>query len=190
MVAFIYLVVAAAAPGEFELVEEVDGIRIESRPHAGSDFVDLRLSTTSPATVAKLCDTAFGDGKIPSDERTVRSRKVLSEAADSRVTYEQVSAPVVSDRDYSLKWTRSRVGDRCIVRFEITDASVPVTPKFLRLTVITGEWTFSPSADGKTRVQYVSHSEPGGGLPPFLVEGPRRRTELDVVRRTVARAQR
>lgn len=190
MVSFIFLAVVAAAPADFELVEEVDGIRVESRPHPGSEFVELRLSTTSPATVAKLCDTAFGDGKIPSDERTVRSRKVLSEAADSRVTYEQVSAPVVSDRDYTLKWTRSRVGDRCIVRFAITDAAVPVTPKFLRLTVITGEWTFSPDSDGKTRVQYVSHAEPGGGLPPFIVEGPRRRTELDVVRRTIARAQR
>lgn len=184
----LFAAVVAAAPGDFEFVENVDGIRVESRPFAGSSFVELRLSTTASVPVAKLCDAAYGDGKIPRDEHTVRTRRVLSEGRDERVTYEQVNAPVVSDRDFALKWTRKQSGDRCVVRFAITDAAVPIDPRVVRLTVISGEWTFAAAPDGKTAVQYVSHSEPGGGLPPFIVEGPRRRTELDVVRRTIARA--
>jgi hypothetical protein len=187
MLVLVWLVLAGTP--EFELVEEVDGIRVESRPHAGSSFVELRFTATTNVPLDALCDAAFGDGTIPADEKTVKSRRVVSQGRDERVTYEQVSAPVVSDRDYALRWTRTRSNERCVVRFDSTDAQVPVTPKFVRLTVISGEWTFT-TADGKTRVQYWSHSEPGGGIPPFIVEGPRRRTELDAVKRTIARARR
>jgi hypothetical protein len=186
MVAFVMAVVFAAAP-EFELVEVVGGLRVERRERPGSDFVELRITATTTASVDALCDAAYGDGTIPRDEKNVQERRVVSEGRDERVTYEKVKAPVVSDRDYALKWTRSRSADRCVVRFTSTDAGVPPSARLVRVSVISGEWTFA-AVNGKTSVQYVSHSEPGGGLPPFIVEGPRRATEVDAVRRTIARA--
>ncbi|MFT3706250.1 MAG: hypothetical protein QM817_01160 [Archangium sp.] len=184
------MLLVLAGGADFERVEEVDGILVESRKRAGSDFVELRFTATASSSVEALCNAAFGDGTIPPDEKTVKSRRIVSQSTDERVTYEQVSAPIVSDRDYALRWTRTKKGDRCVVRFEVTEAPVAVTPKFVRLTTIAGEWTFAPAAEpGKTRVQYWSHSEPGGGIPPFIVEGPRRATELDVVKRTIARAK-
>lgn len=181
------LLLLTAAP-DFQLVEETGGVRVESRPVSGSKFVELRFTATSPASVEALCDAAYGDGKLPADERNVRQRKVLSEGPDERVTYDVVSAPIVSDRDYVLRWTRSKSPQRCVVRFGITESrDAPPVDKMVRLTVLTGSWTFE-SVEGKTRVTYVSHSEPGGGIPPFLVEGTRRSTELDAVRRTLARA--
>ncbi len=178
-----------AAP-EFQLVEETGGVRVESRPVSGSKFVELRFTATSAASVEALCDAAYGDGKLPADERNVRQRKVLSEGPDERVTYDVVSAPIVSDRDYVLRWTRSKSPQRCVVRFGLTESrDAPPVDKMVRLSVLRGSWTFE-SIDGQSVVQYVSHSEPGGGLPPFLVEGTRRSTELDAVRRTIARAAR
>lgn len=183
------LLLLTAAP-DFQLIEETGGIRVESRPISGSKFVELRFTATSRASVEALCDAAYGDGKLPPDERTVRQRKVLSEGPDERVTYDVVSAPIVSDRDYVLRWTRSKSAQRCVVRFGIIESSdAPPVDKMVRLSVLSGQWLFE-SVDGQTRVQYVSHSEPGGGLPPFLVEGTRRSTELDAVRRTLARAAR
>jgi len=183
------LLLLAASP-DFQLVEESAGIRVEARPHPDSKFVELRFTTTSRASVEALCDAAYGDGKLPADEHTIRQRNVLSEGPYERVTYDVVSAPIVSDRDYVLRWRREKSPQRCVVRFGVVESSdAPPVGKMVRLSIVTGEWTFE-SAEGQTRVKYVSHAEPGGGLPPFLVEGARRSTELDVVRRTIARAGR
>jgi hypothetical protein len=54
-----------------------------------------------------------------------------------------------------------------------------------RLTIT---WRFEKLANGKTTVVYTAHSEPGGSVTAFISEGPRRKTEVDVVRRTVKRA--
>jgi hypothetical protein len=182
------LVLLLAAP-EFQVVEEVDGIRVEARARVGSKFVELRFTTASSASVESLCEAVFGDGKIPADEHTVRLRKVLRESADERVLYDVVTPPVVSERDYVVKVTRVRSSQRCAVRFAlVTDcAEAPPPGAKVRMTALSGEWAFVP-VGGQTSVEYVSHSEPGGDLPPFLVEGARRATELDLVRRVLARA--
>lgn len=183
------LLLLVATP-DFQLVEETDGIRIEARPRPDSKFVELRFTTTSRASVEALCDAAYGDGKIPADEHTIRQRRVLRESTDERVTYDVVSPPVISERDYVLKWTRAKSAQRCVVRFGVIDSKdAPQPGRLVRLSTVNGEWTFVQVGD-HTSVQYVSHAEPGGDLPPFIVEGPRRSTELDVVRRTVARARR
>jgi hypothetical protein len=189
MAAFV-LVLLGAAP-DFVLVEAVDGIRVESRAVTDSAYGELRLTTTSPASVAALCDTAFGDGTIPPGDPNVRERRVLALIGpDERVTYERVTAAIVTDRDYALRVRRERLGASCVVRFELAPERVPPpTRAAVRLTRLSGSWRFVATTWGVTEVTYVTHSEPGGDIPAFLAEGPRRRTELEVVRRTLERAR-
>lgn len=184
------LVLIGAAPG-FVLVEEVDGLRVEARSVADSAFAELRLTTTSSASVEALCDTAFGDGTIPPGDPNLRERQVLATIGrDERITYERVTAPVVSDRDYALRMRRERLGASCVVRFELApDHAPPPTRAFVRLTRLSGRWRFVATERGVTEITYMTHSEPGGDIPAWLAEGPRRRTEVDVVRRTVERAR-
>lgn len=175
----------------FDFVEEVGGIRVESREVKDSSFTELRLSTTSPKSVEALCAAAFGDGSIPPGDPYLRERRVLSTASDERVTYDRVAPPVISERDYALRVRRVRDGAACVVRFELANevAPPPVRGR-VRLSRLAGTWRFVRAANGQTEVTYTAHSEPGGDVSAFIAEGPRRRTEIDVVRRTLARAAR
>src|ERR1700678_3741635 len=100
MILALLLPLLATTDAEYTRVDEADGIVVEQRPVAGSKFVELRLTASTARTPEALCVAAFGDGKLDSGDPEVKSRQVLEEEPDLRVTYDQVSAPVVSDRDY------------------------------------------------------------------------------------------
>lgn len=175
----------------FDFVEDVGGIRVESREVKDSSFSELRLSTVSPKSVEALCAAAFGDGSIPPGDPYLRERRVLSAASDERVTYDRVTPPLISERDFAMRVRRLREGTSCFVRFELANevAPPPVRGR-VRLSRLVGMWRFVRAANGQTEVTYTAHSEPGGDVSAFIAEGPRLRTELDVVRRTLARATR
>lgn len=185
----VVLVLVLSQVGEFQRVGVIEGVTVESRRRSGSSFVELRLRTTSPTSVGSLCDAAFGDGSIPKDDPWVRERKVLVSKGDERLTYERIRAPLVADRDYVMRLRRMREASRCVVQFSVVPDIAPLTDGVVRLTVLKGEWRFE-AAGGQTMIEYTSHSEPGGGLAPFIVEGPRQSTEIEVVKRLVTLAAR
>jgi hypothetical protein len=170
------LVTVLAADPVFEKVGETDGVTIEQRPVAGSPFVELRFSTVTDKTPKSLCDAAFGDGKFDPQEPDLKARTILSESADERVTYEEITPPVVSNRDYVVRARRSWEGAACRMAFESASELGP-KPKdgWVRITKLKGSWLFEPIDGGKTRLTYVVFSDPAGAIPPFLVEGNRRK---------------
>jgi hypothetical protein len=171
-----FLVTVLAADPVFEKVGETDGVTVEQRPVAGSPFVELRFSTVTDKTPKSLCDAAFGDGKFDPQEPDLKARTILSESADERVTYEEITPPVVSNRNYVVRARRSWEGTACRMAFESANELGP-TPKdgWVRITKLKGSWLFEPIDGGKTRLTYVVFSDPAGAIPPFLVEGNRRK---------------
>jgi hypothetical protein len=174
--ATLFTLALLAADGEWSKVDTIDGITVESRPVKGSHVVELRLSTVVAPPANRLCDEAFGPGKFDPEEPDLKSRKVLEESADSRVTYDQISPPLVSNRDFAVRATRVHLDDGvCEMRFEAANDLAPKPPPgFVRIEMVKGYWRFEPRADGKTRLTYVVHADPAGAIPPFLIEGTRR----------------
>jgi hypothetical protein len=172
----VFLVTVLAADPAFEKFGESDGVTIEQRPVAGSPFVELRFSMVTDKTPKSLCDAAFGDGKFDPQEPDLKARTILSESADERVTYEEITPPVVSNRDYVVRAKRSWEGAACRMAFESANELGP-KPKdgWVRITKLKGFWLFEPVEGGKTRLTYVVFSDPAGAIPPFLVEGNRRK---------------
>lgn len=168
-------------------MEETDGVLVEARPVKGSDLVELRLTARTRFTPDSLCDAAFGDGKFDPAEPDLRARKVIFEAADERVTYDQISPPVVSKRDYAARARRIRSSeDACKVTFEAAnELAPPKPPGWVRMTRLHGEWRFERGDDGLTRVTYLVFADPGGSIPNFMVEGTRRKLALRWMKRIV-----
>lgn len=185
------LTLALAAPPDFTKVEEVDGIVVETRPVEGSSLVELRLTTETTKTVASLCDAAFGDGKFDPEEPDLKARTILSSSADERVTYEQISPPVVANRDYAVRARRLRADDgSCRMTFEAANEVAPSKPEgWVRITRLRGEWRFEPTPAGKTRLTYVIFSDPAGSIPAFMVEGSRRKIAVRWVKMIVGRGK-
>lgn len=181
----------AAAPAEYKKVEETDGVLIEARPVEDSKIVELRLTTTTTKTPGSLCDAVFGDGKFDPEEPDLKSRKIINETADERVTYDQISPPLVANRDYAVKATRIRTDDdACRMTFAAANEFAPPSPDgWVRITKLWGEWKFERGADGKTRVTYVVFSDPAGAIPTFMVEGSRRKFALKWVKMILSRGK-
>jgi START domain len=181
-----------AAADDWKRVDTIDGIAIDSRPVKGSHVVELKLTASASAPVDRLCDEAFGPGKFDPEEPDLKSRKVLEESADSRVTYDQINPPLVSQRDFAVRATRVRLeGGVCEMRFAAANELAPKSPPgFVRIEKVSGYWRFEPTAEGKSRITYVVHADPAGAIPPFLIEGTRRAFAVRWVKLISARAAR
>jgi hypothetical protein len=187
MIATLTLLLLAAEPA-YKKVDEVDGVLVEARPVEGSNVVELRLTTTTTRTVKSLCDAAFGTGKFDPAEPDLKSRKIVEEHEDERVTYEQISPPVVANRDYAVRARRVRGDDgSCRMFFTAANELAPKSPDgWVRIEKLSGVWQFEP-VEGKTRITYVIHSDPAGAIPTFMVEGSRRTIALKWVKMLIAK---
>lgn len=185
------LVAVLGADAEWKKLDPIDGIELWSRPVAGSSVVELKLVTTVRADPQRLCDEAFGKGELDPEEPDLKARTVLASGPDTRLTYDQISPAVVSNRDYAVRATRERLpGNACRMVFAAANEGAPPLPKgFVRITKLKGEWRFEPvEPAGHTRLTYTVHSDPAGSIPAFLVEGKRRTFAVQWVKLITKRA--
>lgn len=176
------LTMVLAAGGGFSVVDNVDGVKVEERPVDGSNFKELRFTAHSKASVESLCNAVYGDGSVPKEDAKQVKRKILKEAVNERVTYDQRTAPIVSQRDYAVHWRKVLKDGTCTVFFETANELAPPLPDgWVRVAKIKGSWKFVRSGE-QTDIEYVSYSEPGGDVPAFMSEGPRRSLELGVMK--------
>jgi len=168
-----------------------DGVRVDRRDVPGSSFDELRLSIVSSLGLQSLCDAIYPT-KLPARlDRRFKKQELLRETRTERWTYEQISVPVVSDRDYVMhvKLEQGAASGHCAVSFQTEqDPARPPVPGFVRIPVIRGHWDAFPIADGNVSVQYRIFSEPGGGVPAFLTRGSQRSAAVDFMKIILARA--
>ena len=186
------LLTAGAVPSEpqWRYDGATDGMRVELRAVPGSPFDEIRVTAISSASLQALCDAIFAKGLSGKAEGRFKRRDVIKETDTDRWTYEQISVPVVSDRDYVMhvKLEQPASSGTCRVSFQTeTEASHPPVQGFVRIPSIRGSWTLVP-ADGTVRVSYEVFSDPGGGVPAFLVRGKQRDAAVDFFKVILARA--
>jgi len=76
----------------------------------------------------------------------------------------------VSDRDAIISSIMSQDPETLTLRVDVK-ALVDRLPKndgYVRISSMTGFWSFSLLSDGKVKVVYQAHAEPGGSLPSWL----------------------
>jgi hypothetical protein len=169
----------------------VDGVQIERRSTPGSHFDELRLTTLSSLSLQRLCDAIYPVTLPARPERRFKRQVLLRETTSDRWTYEQITVPIVSDRDYVMhvRLEQPAASGRCSVSFETEDDPAhPPVPGFVRIPVIRGHWDVFPLSDGRVCVQYRIFSEPGGAVPAFLARGGQRSAAVDFMRIILARA--
>ncbi len=184
------LAASADAPWHTDKVE--DGIKVEFREVKGSSFDELRLSTDSSTGLAALCDAIWAKDVGNKTEGGFKKRVVIREDDHERWTYEQIRAPLVSDRDFVMKVTLVQPAStgRCEVDFEATqDPAYPPVADHVRLTNVHGRWLLTPEQTGKVSITYQLYSDPGGSVPAFLAKGGQRSAAVDFFKTILARAQ-
>ncbi len=168
----------------------VDGFTIERREVPNSPFSEVRVSTTTSATVPALCDALYGDGSFDPTEPDLKARTVLMEDAGVRIVHDEIAPAVVSRRDYVIERTVQRTATDCFVRYHsITHPAAPVRDGIVRITKLWGSYHFETLPSGQTRATSVTFSDPAGSVPAFLVRGPQRDAAIAWMKRLIAKAR-
>jgi hypothetical protein len=168
-----------------------DGVQVEHRDVPGSSFRELRLSLVTTVPVSQICEAVYPKVYPTTVEQRFKKRVLIRETATDRWTYEQISVPLVSDRDYVVhtKLEAPASTGQCSVSFvNAEDPAYPPTDGFVRIPVIRGRWDIFPIGDGKVSVQYRIFSEPGGGVPAFVSRGGQKSAAVDFMKIVLARA--
>jgi hypothetical protein len=98
---------------------------------------------------------------------------VLKREGDSVLTYQRLSAPLVSDRDYTLRirTTSKNVegGTSYLSRWETENVLGPVERRgVVRVKLCEGGWLLEPLGSTATRANYSVYTDSGGVIPAFI----------------------
>ena len=163
----------ARADGGWTRVDEDKGVLLERREVAGSSWHELRASARSPLPAAQVFAAVISNRQDdPKVKKTVKRYDVLREDASGRTVYEQVRAPLVSDRDYTVRIDWRGEGGHYLVTFRlVNEAGPPPQPGFVRMPEVRGHWKIDADPAGGSRVEYVVFSDPGGNIAAWIARG-------------------
>jgi hypothetical protein len=150
-----------------------DGIQVERREVPGSRYYEHRAIVEIPVSPEAAAADVWSALRR-SDMEAIKHREILREAPDELLLYDQISTPVVSDRDYVI--SVKRVHDAAKRRWEFRCATVsgvgpPPAAGFVRIPMIRAGWVMEPGERGGTKLTYYSYSEPGGMITALLARG-------------------
>lgn len=151
-------------------VKDKKGIQVFSRLVSGKKFKEARaeMIVNKPADQVFKVISNFNnyDKWMPSCSVS----KVLKSGENELVYYQVFKAPLVSNRDLVAKATFTNLGAK---GYEITIKGMPnyLTKQGdnVRILDTNGKWEIKPQKDGTTFVSNTYYSDPGGGLPTWLV---------------------
>jgi ribosome-associated toxin RatA of RatAB toxin-antitoxin module len=162
-----------ATPGEWKLVSSSDNVSLYRRSRPGPGHYESKAigEIAAPTTVvhAVIDDAASYPRFMP---YTVECR-VLKREGESVLTYQRISAPLVSDRDYTLRvrTTSKKVegGTSYLSRWETENALGPAErPGIVRVKLCEGGWLLEPLGPNATRATYSVYTDSGGAIPGFI----------------------
>lgn len=185
---------ADALDGEaaFEVVDARGEATVSRRAVKGSPFFSWRVEGPSAHPVDALCVAIFEWGTKEADAPGLLVNRVLQDGDDERVIYNQMSQPVVSNRDYALRLKRERLTDgSCRVRFATANEEAPPAPPgTVRMERLFGEWLMTPRPEGGARLRYTLFSDPAGAVPAFLVHGPAKKATVESFEKALEKTRR
>ncbi|MEY2490989.1 MAG: hypothetical protein QOC70_2931 [Verrucomicrobiota bacterium] len=162
-----------ATPGEWKLVSTSNNVALYRRSRPGPGHYESKAIgevAASTAIVHAVADDMESYSQFM--PYTVECR-VLKREADLVLTYQRISAPLVSDRDYTLRvrTTSKKVegGISYLTRWETDNAAGPAEkPGVVRVKLCEGGWLLEPLGPNVTRATYSVYTDSGGVIPAFI----------------------
>lgn len=160
-----------ASPGEWKFISDKDGIVIYRRQRTLSNeskaIGDIAASTDLVHAVLEDLDS------YPSFMPYTVECRVLKREGDLIVFYQRISAPMVSDRDYTVRvrTTAKKIeGGTVYSSHWVTDnaAGPPEKRGVVRVSLCEGSWLLEPAGPNSTHATYQIYTDSGGLIPSFI----------------------
>lgn len=161
-----------AEPAQWKQIAEKDGIRVATRQVTGSDVSEVQAQGVIEAPAAQVLAALLDVESYPRTMPYTAEVRVLKREGESVWIYQVIDAPLASKRDLAMKISvvrgpGGRVGTRWVLANELAP---PPREGMVRVPATEGSWELLPIRGGKaTRATYRIHSDPGGGLPRWIV---------------------
>lgn len=173
-------------------VADRDGVQVFRR--AGSGGIDaLRAEGRIASPPAVLRDVLLDAGRYQEFMPYTKESRLLEARAGFRLSYQRVSLPLVSERDYVIALECIGLAGAAGYRLEWTaraDGRAPVRDGVVRVTRNHGEWELRSDGPSATYARYFLETDPGGSLPAFVVNIANTRAVPEVFAAVAARAAR
>ena len=173
--AFEYLIAAEpqASPSEWRFISKSDDVALYRRPRAGAGHYESK-AIGEIAAPTRVVHAVIDDVESYARFMPYTSEcRVLKRDADSVLTYQRISAPLVSDRDYTVRVrsTSKSVegGTNYFSRWETENALGPPEKQgVVRVQLCEGSWLLEPAGLNATRATYTIYTDSGAAIPAFI----------------------
>ena len=164
---------AVAAADEWQLASDKGGVRMSTRPVAGSPVNEVRgemdFDVPAAAIYATLADVESYPRFIP---YTLAATRLKSDGPDSAWFHMVINPPLIFRRDYCIRTQKTRLqGGAFKNEWRVDETHCPKGgSSIVRMKTNSGSWTMTPLPGGlRTHVVYQSHADPGGDIPTWIV---------------------
>ncbi len=162
-----------ATPGEWKFISDKDGVALYRRPRPITNESKAigEIAASTDLVHAVLNDFESYSSFMP---YTAECR-VLKRDDDFVLAYQRISAPMTSDRDYTVRvhWSSKR-GEHGMVysdRWETENGAGPPEKRgVVRVNLCEGSWLLEPTGPNTTRATYMVYTDSGGMIPKFIKE--------------------
>lgn len=162
------------AQENWELRKESDGLRVYTTEIPGSPYKAFRADCEIKAVNITAIAAAILDVKnyilwMPDTKES----KIIRQFDDSHdIHYVLTGAPwPVNDRDgvYEQKASYFEPENKVVIQLDcLKEYDFPGKKKVVRMTAGTGFWEITDIGNGKFKLIYQYHAEPGGSIPAWL----------------------
>ena len=162
-----------ATPGEWKSLSTSDNVTIYRRFYPGPASHESKAIGDIAAPIAVVQAVIEDLESFSKFMPYTAECRVLKREGDSAVTYQRISAPLVSDRDYTLRVRTTakttEKGTSYLTRWETANELGPPEKRgVLRVQLCRGSWLLEPAGPELTRATYTILTDSGGVLPGFI----------------------
>ena len=162
-----------ASPGEWKFISDKDGVALHrrQRPLSYESKAVGEIDASTDLVHAVLDDAESYSSFMP----YIAECRVLKREDRTIVTYQRISAPMASDRDYTVRVQttvkKTETGTSYFSHWETDNAAGPPEKRgVIRVTLCEGSWLLEPAGPNKTRATYTIYTDSGGMIPKFIKE--------------------
>ena len=161
---------ALAAPLDWRLAKDEDGIQVYLSHVAGSRYQSFRGETRIKADVGTLSNLQENLRVACKWLYACADMRLLKNDGDDTWVYLTTVLPwPAQTRDMVIHVHSERADDGSLTRsLEAVPGFVAAVPGQIRVRQMKGTWTMHPESDTQTRVTYELQADPAGDIPSWL----------------------
>ncbi|WP_164891112.1 START domain-containing protein [Botryobacter ruber] len=161
------------AQDEWELKRNENGIEVYTRKQEDAQFKEIKIVTVLPGTTRELVAAVMDVDSYQDWVYGIKDSYVLKKINNTSIIYyNEVDLPwPFSDRDLVNHITvqKDPKSGKTVIQSKAIPDHIPKKDDLVRIPFATANWDITPVADKELKVVYTFRVNPGGSLPPWLV---------------------